>query len=87
MAAYTFGKKKTVPGISNAMAALIGAANMNNTMTLGVFLMLIYAKDLLWKFSAETVGILACEWIIGGLALKSDVHTWRDAFVVFSCYP
>ena len=30
---------------------------MNNTFCLGIFLILIYARDLAWTFSAETISI------------------------------
>lgn len=35
-----------------------GAACMNNTFCLGVFMFLIYFRSLAWEFSAETVSIL-----------------------------
>lgn len=31
---------------------------MNNTFCLGIFLMLVYAKNLAWEFSAETLSIV-----------------------------
>jgi hypothetical protein len=34
---------------------------MNNTFCLGIFLLLIYAKNLAWQFSAETISILFIE--------------------------
>lgn len=38
-----------------------GAAIMNNSFCLGIFLMIIYAKKLVWEFSAETLSILLVE--------------------------
>lgn len=35
-----------------------GAACMNNTFCLGVFMFLIFFRSLAWEFSAETVSIL-----------------------------
>ena len=41
--------------------AHLGAACMNNTFCLGIFLALIYVKGLEWEFSAETISIFAVQ--------------------------
>ena len=41
-----------------SLAALEGAACMNNTFCLAIFMALVYFKGLAWKFSAETLTIL-----------------------------
>lgn len=35
------------------LSALLGAATMNNTFCLAIFLGLVYIRDLSWAFSAE----------------------------------
>jgi hypothetical protein len=42
-----------------------GAACMNNTFCLGIFLALVFFKGLAWEFSAETISIIAVEIVIG----------------------
>jgi len=41
-----------------SLSTLEGAAIMNNTFCLSIFLMLVYFKKLAWQFSAETISIL-----------------------------
>ena len=38
---------------------------MNNTFCLGIFLALVFFKELAWEFSAETIAIIAVEIVIG----------------------
>lgn len=47
--------------ITISFETLLGAACMNNTFCLGVFLLLVFVKDLTWQFSSETISILAVE--------------------------
>ncbi|CAN0544959.1 unnamed protein product, partial [Ectocarpus sp. 12 AP-2014] len=67
IAAFNYSLKKTSRTIVISFAALqaretgnndFGAACMNNTFCLGVFMFLIYFRNLAWEFSAETVTIL-----------------------------
>lgn len=50
-----------VPVHPSPSLVLQGAACMNNTFCLGVFMFLIYFKSLAWEYNAETVSILAVE--------------------------
>lgn len=54
---------------------LQGAACMNNTFCLGVFMFLIYFRSLAWEFSAETVTILLVQ--VGGFSVWVYI-TWYD---------
>ena len=56
-------------------AQLLGAATMNNTLCLCIFLVLVYARGLAWEFSAETAAILLVEVALVALTLSltSDV--------------
>merc|ERR1712166_830232 len=56
-AAFNFASKKTKSSITISLDTLLGAACMNNTFCLGVFLALVYL-GLAWKFTAETITIL-----------------------------
>ena len=61
IASYNYAKKKTQKTISVSLAALEGAACMNNTFCLSIFMGLVFFKGLAWKFSAETLSILVVE--------------------------
>ena len=41
-----------------ALARCVGAATMNNTLCLSIFLGLVYFRNLSWNYSAEVVAIL-----------------------------
>lgn len=48
---------------------LFGAATMNNTMCLAVFMALVYFKDLKWYYGAEVLCIVIVQWIVGLISL------------------
>ena len=78
--------KKTKKTISISLSALLGAACMNNTFCLFIFMALIYFKRLAWKFSAETTAILIVEAIMGVVALQETQRTYL-ALLVIALFP
>lgn len=86
IAAFAYSQKKTEKSITISFASLVGAACMNNTFCLSLFLFLIYFRDLKWVFSAETIAILVVELIMFGFASKRVHKTWY-ALVVISLFP
>merc|ERR1711998_270182 len=56
-----YAQKKTRSTMTISLATLQGAACMNNTLCLGVFLALMFFKSLAWEFSAETLAIIFVE--------------------------
>lgn len=87
LSAYTYAVKKSSKSITTALSTLVGAACMNNTFCLAIFLALVYCKDLAWQFTAETLAIMLIQWVIGLLIIKSKVQTTAAAFVILLCYP
>ena len=63
VSSLNFAKGKKVKNISLTYCQVYGAVAMNNTMCLGLFLMVVYARGLAWEFSSEVtttmVAILA----------------------------
>ena len=87
IAAYNYAQKKTTKTISISIATLLGAACMNNTFCLGIFMGLMAFKgDLAWEFSAETISILLVEFTMGYIAMKRTL-TLGSALFVFSLFP
>lgn len=86
LASYNYALKKTSKTITISFSALEGAAIMNNTFCLGIFLALVFFKQLDWLFAAETISILAVEAVMFFVARKR-LHTICDAFIVLSLYP
>merc|ERR1712217_215635 len=65
LSAYTYAIKKTEKNMTTSLSTLIGAAYMNNTFVLGIFLALIYLQGFAWQFTAETIAMVLIQWIIG----------------------
>ncbi|EDQ92927.1 uncharacterized protein MONBRDRAFT_13838, partial [Monosiga brevicollis MX1] len=86
IAAFNYAQKKTEKTMAISLATLEGAAIMNNTFCLGIFLVLVYCKNLAWQFSAETISILLIQVAMVGMAMKR-IHTLLDACIIMSFYP
>jgi len=86
IASIAYALKKTQKTITISLAALEGAACMNNTFCLGIFLAIIFFKGLAWKFSAETISILFVELAVFGIA-QVKTHRLYHAIIIFSLYP
>jgi hypothetical protein len=65
---------------------LEGAACMNNTFCLAIFMALIYFQGLVWKFSAETCAIVLVQVLVAGVALQPTQRLYHALFV-FTLYP
>merc|ERR1711924_449478 len=76
VAAQMYAMKKTPKAITTSLSTLIGAACMNNTFCLGIFYALIYAKQLAWQSTAETVSIVLTQWLIVAVAIVKPVQSW-----------
>eukprot|EP00854_Cymbomonas_tetramitiformis_P006151 gene6151-7376_t len=58
-----FAAKKKKKNISLTYSQIWGAITMNNTMVLGLFLLIVYTKNLEWKYTAETASVLLPIWL------------------------
>lgn len=87
VSSYNYAKKKTRKTITISLNTLEGAAVMNNTFCLGIFLGLIYFQGLAWKFTAETISILVVEVLMFVYIMAKKVQTVNDAFLVLLLYP
>jgi len=86
VSAMKLASKRTMKSMVNSLSTLEGAAIMNNTFCLGIFLLLIVWKGLLWQFSAETISILTIEVLVGIMAMKK-VHRLIDGIIILCFYP
>ena len=62
-------------------AQLYGAATLNNTLCLGVFGLLIYLKQLQWKFTAEVVVIILVEVVVGIVAFRTTYKVFYGVVI------
>lgn len=86
IASYRYAQKKTAKTMTVSFSALLGAAIMNNTFCLLIFLILIVSKQLIWEFSAETLCILFVEVCMYFVATRNNHPTWM-ALVVLALFP
>eukprot|EP00171_Calliarthron_tuberculosum_P010092 IDg10092t1 len=86
VAAYSYATKKTRKTVTVSFSTLLGAAILNNTFVLAIFMVLIVVKGLAWQFTAETITILVVEVALFFFSQKR-VQTLRDGFLVLSLYP
>jgi len=86
IASLNYAAKKTKKTITVSLSALEGAACMNNTFCLAIFMALIYFKGLAWKFCAETLAILIVEVLIAILASQKTQKVWH-AYVAIALFP
>lgn len=65
IASQYYASKKTRKTIAVSLSALEGAACMNNTFCLSIFMGLIFFRGLAWQYTAETISILICQFVVG----------------------
>lgn len=86
IAGLIFAKKKTNESISLTLATLHGAATMNSTLGLCIFMSLIFFRNLSWSYTAEVLAVVICMIVVGINALRRTIFVWQ-AFIVIAMYP
>ena len=82
-----FASKKRRKNISLTYSQVYGAVTMNNTMCLGLFMVVMRAQGLEWTFGSETVTILAVTLAVGFLGATGTTFKSRLAVPVLALYP
>mmetsp|Transcript_34487 Transcript_34487/g.63387 ORF Transcript_34487/g.63387 Transcript_34487/m.63387 type:complete len:503 (-) Transcript_34487:210-1718(-) len=86
IASQYYAAKKTRKTITVALTALEGAASMNNTFCLAIFMALIFFRGLAWQYTAETISIILVQLIMGVWCLRDKMSSFT-AIIVFSIFP
>lgn len=86
IASQYYAAKKTKKSIAISLSALEGAAAMNNTFCLSIFMSLIYFRGLAWQYTAETIAILLVQYIVGYFT-RGDIMTSKTALIILSIFP
>eukprot|EP01065_Artemidia_motanka_P033595 TRINITY_DN405_c6_g1_i1.p1 TRINITY_DN405_c6_g1~~TRINITY_DN405_c6_g1_i1.p1 ORF type:complete len:617 (+),score=218.20 TRINITY_DN405_c6_g1_i1:94-1851(+) len=86
LSAMSYAAKQTRLSFTVGVSQLLGAACMNNTFCLAIFLTQIYNGKLLWEFSAETICIVFVELIMFFFSQKIVFPTW-NALVIAALFP
>ena len=76
-----YAAKKTSKTITVSLTALEGAASMNNTFCLSIFMGLIFFRGLAWQYTAETIAIIAVEFLVGFMAQKESLSLGRAVLI------
>ena len=83
---FNYAAKQTIKASTISICTLQGSAIMNNTVCLGVFLLIIAIRGLQWTFAAETIAVLVVEICIVCVSLKTTQTLWT-ALLVLLLYP
>lgn len=59
---------------------------MNNTFCLSIFMGLIYWRGLAWQYTAETIAIVAVQFILGFMVQKKVMLT-REGMLILTIFP
>jgi len=86
VASMFYAAKKTRKTMTVSLSALEGAACMNNTFCLSIFMGLIYTRGLAWQYTAETASIVVVQFIMA-LLVQSKVMTTGMGLAVFTIFP
>merc|ERR1711935_862805 len=86
IASQYYAAKKTTKTIGVSLSALQGAACMNNTFCLAIFMGLIYFRGLAWQYTAETISIILVQVIIF-LMTREETMTKSQGIVIMACFP
>jgi len=87
VSAMKLASKKTQSSMKESLSTLCGAAIMNNTFCLSIFFACFIVKNLMWKFSAETISIVFIQYIMGVIAITKRVQTVSDGCLIVCLYP
>ncbi len=86
IASYAYAQKKSRKTITISLTSLLGAATMNNSFCLAIFMLIVWARGLAWEFSAETIAILFVELGVATIAWRRVV-TLKHACLVLALFP
>lgn len=86
LASIFYAKKKTRKTMTVSLSALEGAACMNNTFCLCIFMGLIYVRGLAWQYTAETASIVIVQFIVAYL-VQNETMTTGVALGILTIFP
>jgi len=81
-----YASKKTRKTITVSLTALEGAACMNNTFCLSIFMGLIFFRQLAWQYTAETAAIIIVEVVVA-ILVQSEYMTMFRGLILMALFP
>ncbi|KAF8069707.1 NCL2 [Scenedesmus sp. PABB004] len=87
VSSLAFAARKRRRTLSLTLSQVYGAVTINNTMCLGLFLVVVYLRDLPWVYSSEVTVIVACTLAVGWLGWSRSSFQSGWALPVMALYP
>jgi Ca2+/Na+ antiporter len=81
-----YASKKTGKTITVSLSTLEGAACMNNTFCLSIFMGLIFFRGLAWHYTAETVSIIVAEVLVA-LLVQANYLSLLRGMLILAIFP
>lgn len=81
-----FAARRTRQSCTVSLQQFVAVATIHNTLSLGIFLCVVYLRHLPWVFTAETISILIVEVAIAGVAQQRLQRPGLAVFVL-ALYP
>eukprot|EP00878_Enallax_costatus_P007203 GHUV01007547.1.p1 GENE.GHUV01007547.1~~GHUV01007547.1.p1 ORF type:complete len:589 (+),score=195.07 GHUV01007547.1:201-1967(+) len=87
VSSLTFAARKRRKSMSLTLSQVYGAVTLNNTLVLGLFLMVVYLRGLEWVYSSEVTVIVASTLAIGFLGFSRSTFKAIWALPAIALYP
>lgn len=87
IAAYNYAQRRSKKSIQVSLTTLEGAACLNNTFCLSIFLGIVYCRGLQWVFTAEVISILSVQIVVAWLVWQRPSFRLLDGLVILALYP
>ncbi|KAK9825642.1 hypothetical protein WJX81_003822 [Elliptochloris bilobata] len=87
VSSFMFARRKRRKNISLTFSQVYGAVTMNNTLCLGLFLLVIHLQDLPWTYSSEVAVTVVATLLIGLLGATRRTFAMVWALPVLLIYP
>lgn len=82
-----FARKKRKTNISLTFAQVYGAVTMNNSLCLGLFLMVVYVQRLPWVYTSEVIVTIGATFVLGAITARHTTFRVMWALPVLAMYP
>lgn len=86
IASLIFAMGKTNVSMGLTLSSLYGAASMNNTFCVAIFLALICIRELPWRYTAEVITIISVELAVAIICMRETLKQWH-ALIIASLFP
>ncbi|KAI8469986.1 MAG: hypothetical protein J3K34DRAFT_422230 [Monoraphidium minutum] len=82
-----FAAKQRISNMSLTLSQVYGAATLNNTLVLGLFLYVVWARQLPWVYSSEVTVTVGASLMMGALGWSRSTFKTKWALPAIALYP